>query len=160
MDIRSHPATPGEIFDAHGLFTYPHLIPGTTTPLDLYIGGFGYIFGSDPGATFGGFVSSLISDAEHPDGSTQMNWTGFADPVLDRLIEAAASTYDQAERARLYRQAQQELAAQLPHLFLWVAPTSLDAARAAVATADGPLDMTVQNWSWQPERLVVAEGGQ
>ena len=160
MDIRSHPATPSEIFDPHGLLWYPHDIPGTTTPFDLYIGGYGYVFGSDPGSTFGSFVSSLATDAEHPDSSTRMNWTGFADPVLDRLIEAAASTYDQAERARLYRQAQQELAAQLPHLFLWVAPTFLDAARAAVATTDGILDMSMPNWAWRPERLVVTEGVQ
>jgi hypothetical protein len=27
--------------------------------------------------------------------------------------------------------------------------------RSAVATVDGPLDLTAPNWAWQPERLVI-----
>ena len=66
------------------------------------------------------------------------------------------ATYDQAERVSLYRQAQEEIAAQLPYLFLWAA-NRYDAVRSAVTTVDGPLDLAVPNWAWQPERLVVAE---
>ena len=63
--------------------------------------------------------------------------------------------YDQADRATFYRQAQEELAGQLLVLFLW-APSAPDAVRAAVATIDGPLDLSVPNWGWAPERLIVA----
>jgi peptide/nickel transport system substrate-binding protein len=66
------------------------------------------------------------------------------------------ATYNQATRASLYRQAQQEVAAQLPYLYLWEFGT-YEVVRSAVATLDGPLDLTKPNWSWQPERLVVTE---
>ena len=92
------------------------------------------------------------SDAEHPDN---VNFGGFRDPSFDSLLEAGKATYDQAERARLYRQAQQELASQLPAIFL-CANDSSDVVREAVATVEGPLDLTAPNWSWQPERMVVA----
>ena len=65
------------------------------------------------------------------------------------------ATYDQAERTRIYREAQEELASQVPAIFLWAA-SSYDALRSAVTTVDGPLDLTAPNWAWQPERLVVA----
>jgi ABC-type transport system substrate-binding protein len=81
---------------------------------------------------------------------------GFSDPAFDRLVTEAGVTYDQAERTRLYRQAQEELAARLPALFLWNQALT-NAVRPTVATVDGPLDLTLPNWAWQPERLVVAE---
>jgi ABC-type transport system substrate-binding protein len=101
------------------------------------------------------FTSSTITTAKNPDHHTFPNFTGFADPVVDRLVAAATSTYDQAERASLYRQMQEELAAQLPYIFLWGA-TAYDLVRSPVTTVDGPLDLTMPNWGRQPERLVVA----
>jgi ABC-type transport system substrate-binding protein len=151
MDLRSRPITFDDILDT--LLQYPHDIPGTQTPFDLYLGGWSVVL--DPADGLGLYATSNITDAKHPDGTIQANFTGFTDPVVDRLLEAAMSTYDQAERARLYRQVQQELAAQVPYVFLW-ASTSYDAVRSAVSTVDGPLDLTAPNWAWQPERLVVA----
>lgn len=135
-----------------GLLQYPHNVPGSAAPFDLYIGV--WITDPDP-STMPEFMSSHVSDAEHPD---EINFTGFTDPVVDRLVAAAMATYDQAERASLYRQAQQELAAQVPYIFLW-AFDSYDIVRAAVATVDGPLDLAAPYWAWQPERLVVAASG-
>jgi ABC-type transport system substrate-binding protein len=151
MDLHGQPLDWGDIVS--GLLVYPHDIPGTTTPFDLCIGG--WLTEPDPAVPFSGFVSSAISDAAHPDGrAANPNWIGFSDPVLDRLVEAAHTTYDQAERARLYRQAQQELAAQLPYIFLW-SRNAADLVRSEVSTVDGPLDLTAPNWAWQPGRLVV-----
>jgi ABC-type transport system substrate-binding protein len=149
MDIRNRPTDFNLAMDM--INRYPHDIPGTATPFDLYIGT--WIPGPDPAESIAYFVSANISDAQHPEN--QVNFIGFTDPALDRLDAAAKATYDQAERAGLYRQAQEELAAQVPYLFLW---TSLgyDAVRTAVRSADGQLDLTVPNWSWQPERMVVA----
>ena len=153
VELHSQPLDWGDI--ESGLLVYPHDIPGTTTPFDLCIGG--WLTEPDPAVPFSGFVSSAISDAAHPDGrAANPNWIGFSDPVLDRLVEAANTTYDQAERARLYRQAQQELAAQLPYIFLW-SRNAADLVRSEVSTVDGPLDLTAPNWAWQPERMVVAE---
>ena len=129
---------------------YPHILPGTTTPFELYLGAWSTAIDPDDGLSI--FVSSAISDAEHPDN---VNFGGFSDPAFDALVAAGRATYDQAERTRIYREAQQVLAAQVPYIFFWgfVLP---DVVRSAVATVDGPLDLSVPNWSWQPERLVVA----
>ncbi len=131
------------------LVTYPHDIPGTETPFDLLL--IVYITGVSPADSLVYYTSSQVSDAERPDG---MNMGGWSDPEFDRLLAAAEDTYDQAGRALLYRQAQEELAAQLPALFLWNQALT-DAVRPTVATVDGPLDLTLLNWAWQPERLVV-----
>jgi len=153
MDLRTYPmsfaAIPTQILD------YPHFLPGTKTPFDLYVGG--WTFYDDPGNPEM-FTSSTITTAKNPDHHSFPNFTGFSDPAVDRLAAAATSTYDQAERAGLYRQMQEELAAQLPYLFLW-GNTSYDLVRAVVATVDGPLDLTPPNWAWQPERMVVAAAG-
>jgi len=152
MDIRSFATDLSKVWDMLG--QYPHYIPDTKTPFDLYIGESTADF--DPGGSeLGQFLSSNVSDAKHPSNA---NVSGFSDPVFDRLAAQATAIYDQDERASLYRQAQQELAAQVPAIFLW-ARRSYDALRSAVSTVDGPLDLTVPNWSWQPERLVVAATG-
>jgi peptide/nickel transport system substrate-binding protein len=150
IDLRSRPAPSGEL-DVPGFFEYPHLLPGTDRPFDLYLGGFSNT--ADPWM-FEWLVSSEVTDAQHPEG---FNVGGFADPVVDRLVEAAMATYDQAERARLYRDAQREVAAQVPLIFLW-ADTSFDAMRATVTTVDGPLDLEAPNWTWRLERMVVVAG--
>ena len=150
MDLRTSPLSFADI--ANKMLNYPHDLPGTKTPFDLYIGG--WTLTDDPGNP-DMFTSSTITTAKNPDHHTFANFTGFTDLVVDRLSKAATSTYDQAARADLYRQLQEELAVQVPYVFLW-ADTAYDVVRSAVATASGPLDLTAPNWAWQPERLVVA----
>jgi ABC-type transport system substrate-binding protein len=132
------------------LNNYPHNLPGSTTPVDLYMGY--WATGVDPDDSLSIFTTANVSDAEHPDN---VNFGGFSDPAYDALVAAGKATHDQAERTRIYRQAQEELAGQVPYFFLWVNGTR-DPVRAAVATVDGPLDLSVPNWSRQPERMVVA----
>jgi ABC-type transport system substrate-binding protein len=132
------------------LNSYPHNLPGSTTPFDLYMGY--WLTEVDPDDGLSVFTTANVSDAAHPDG---VNFGGFSDPAFDALIAAGKATYDLAERTRIYRQAQEELAAQVPYIFLWANGGS-DVLRAAVATVDGPLDLSVPNWSRQPERMVVA----
>jgi ABC-type transport system substrate-binding protein len=155
MDLTSRPVPWEDIFPA--LLTYPHTIPGTSTPFDLYIGGFA--LAADPANGLADYTTSAINDAEHSDWSTYTNMTGFSDPAYDSMIEAGKATYDQAERTRIYRAAQEELASQLPVIFLWNGWSAVDVVRSAVVTVDGPLDLTAPNWAWQPERLVVAASG-
>jgi len=144
-DLRTLPL--GEDVYYRALY-YPHHIPGTQTPWDLFLYGLG--LSSDPAPYW--FTSSQIPSAKNPDSS---NSSGFSDPLVDRLDAAQASTYDQAERARLLRQEQQEIAAQVPAIFLWI-DTTHDAVRSAVTTVDGPLDLTVPNWALpQLSRIVV-----
>jgi ABC-type transport system substrate-binding protein len=156
MDLRTLPLEGfwgGSTSPAGGLLQYPHLVPDTETPFDLMVFQ-DHPSGPDPGSgLLTMFTSDQISDAEHPDNA---NMGGFSDPAFDRLIEAANATYDQAERTRLYRLAQEGFASQVPAIFLW-AGTGYDALRTAVATVGGPLDLTLPNWAWQPERMVVEE---
>jgi ABC-type transport system substrate-binding protein len=148
VDLRSRPTKFDDLLTM--LTSYPHDIPGTRTPFDLYLGI--WANGVDPADGFDFFASSNISDPKHPDG---LDYTGFSDPTLDALISAGKATYDTAARTRIYREAQQELAAQQPYVFLW-ANNTYDVVRAAVRTVDGPLDLTGPDWCWQPERMVVA----
>jgi ABC-type transport system substrate-binding protein len=110
----------------------------------------GYPGGIDAGDGLGALASSKVTNSVN---CTCVN-TGWSDPAYDKLVGDASVTYDQAERVRLYRHAQGELASQVPVVFLWRS-ISYDALRTAVATVDGPLDLTVPNWAWQPERMVV-----
>jgi ABC-type transport system substrate-binding protein len=154
MDLHGQPTSVPDIYNT--LLQYPHDLPGTHTPFDLFIGAWS---GSPDPGTLDEFVSTNITDAQHPDGtSTFQDFTGFSDPTLDHAVKAAMATYDQAARASLYRQVQQELAAQLPYVFLWAA-NGFDVVRSTVTTSDGPLDLAAPNWAWQPERLVVAKSG-
>jgi ABC-type transport system substrate-binding protein len=147
MDLESLPV------DGYGdLVTYPHYIPGTKTPFDLFLVVYPTAIG--PADSLQWYTSAEVSDEEHPDAG---NMGGFSDPAFDRLLAEAGVTYDQADRVSLYRQAQEELAAQLPAIFLWNQALT-EAVRPTVATVDGPLDLTLPNWAWQPERLVVTEG--
>lgn len=151
MDLQTLPLDYGKDIGPM-LDHYPHDIPGTKTPFDLYIPGWDN--GPDPDV-MSIYASTGMTDAKHPAVSDDYNnFGGFSDPVLDRLLEFGKATYDQAERTRIYQQAQQELAAQLPAIFLW-SQNGYDAVRSTVATVDGPLDLTAPNWAWQPERMVV-----
>ena len=157
MDLRAKPVSWDQI--GNGLLQYPHLIPGTETPFDLYLGVWAQLPG-DPDFALQNFISAYITDAAHPDGNgDRPDWSGFSDPGLDALVKQVKASYDRPEQVRLYQRAQQEIAAQQPYLFLWALNT-YDVVRAAVSTVDGPLDLTVPNWAWQPERMVVEKAVQ
>jgi len=149
MDLRSRPTKWDDLLAS--VFVYPNLAPGSDRPFDLYLGLVG-AGGSDPADLLDGFATAAIPSSDQPDAG---NIGGFSAPAYDRLIAAGRATYDPGQRAALYRAAQEELAAQLPSIFLWSNSTK-DLVRDAVATTAGPLDLTAPVWEWQPERLVVA----
>jgi ABC-type transport system substrate-binding protein len=154
MDLASMPVRFDE--DIRALIAaYPHAIPGTKQPFDLYLGAWGNF--PDPGTMTAAFDSRLITGPTRPDGNAN-DMIGFRDPEVDRLIDAALATYDKAERARIYRALQEVLAAQQPELFLW-SPWQFGAVTSAVSTAGGSLDRTAPGWFCQPETLVVRLAG-
>ncbi|MCD6526613.1 MAG: peptide-binding protein [Desulfuromonas sp.] len=53
-------------------------------------------------------------------GPGELNFIGFKNARVDELLEQGRSTYDQAERKRLYDEFQQILAEELPYTFLFV----------------------------------------
>jgi ABC-type transport system substrate-binding protein len=139
----------GDIFELIG--NYPHDIPGTTTPFDLYLGAWGAF--PDPGQSSWQWLSTRITSPELPDGSAN-NLIGFASATADRLLTGAMNTNDQADRARLYRELQQELAAQQAVLFLWTFRT-YGAVSERVVSIGAPLDLRAPDWYWQPESLAL-----
>jgi peptide/nickel transport system substrate-binding protein len=48
------------------------------------------------------------------------NSAGFSNPEVDRLLDAAETETDSAERARMYREAQRIVSEQAPWIFLWL----------------------------------------
>ncbi len=149
MDLQARPTDFTDIRDM--LRWFPHAIPGTDRPFDLYMGG--YTTGIDP-ASFTAVASWHAATAEHPDAYGLNNLSGLADPTVDGLIRDAMATYDQAERARIYRELQREIAARLPVMYLW-GVNRTDLVRSAVAEVDGPLDLAAVNWAWRPEQMVL-----
>ena len=77
MDLQVRPMTWDETTTMFG--GYPHLIPGTDEPFDVYLGG--WIAGADPDDGLSIFASSNATDAEHPDNA---NFGGFSDAAYDR----------------------------------------------------------------------------
>jgi peptide/nickel transport system substrate-binding protein len=97
------------------------------------------------------FHSRWISSPEQPLGSNLM---GFSDPRVDELLDRGIATYDQRERARIYRQLQDELAAARPALFGWAIVT-VEALDKRLTYTDGEPDLGSRQWYWQIEKLVL-----
>jgi ABC-type transport system substrate-binding protein len=126
---------------------YPHIAPGEDTPFDALFFAWGHTF--DPDEPM--FHSRWISSPEQPLGSNLM---GFSDPRVDELLDRGIATYDQRERARIYRQLQDELAAARPALFGWAIVT-VEALDKRLTYTDGEPDLGSRQWYWQIEKLVL-----
>jgi len=150
MELSVHPVTfEGDIFTM--IENYPHDIPGTTKPFDLYLGGWGGV--PDPGTSQDQWRSATVTRPDLPDGSSN-NMIGFADATADRLLAAAMDTNDQRDRARFYRELQQEFAAQQPVLFLY-SLRAYSAVNSRLESVGQPLDLRAPHWYWQPEKLAL-----
>jgi len=83
-----------------------------------------YVGVTDPDMLRRAFHSSQTP----PDG---FNRGRYSNPEVDRLIEAATSSLDETERARLYQEAQRRIAADVPYVSLW-AKTNVAVAQPAL----------------------------
>jgi ABC-type transport system substrate-binding protein len=79
---------------------------------------------------------------------------GFSNPRVDQLLDDGIATYDQRERARIYRELQQVLADEQPVLFAW-GQRAQEAMDSRLRLTDGPLDLRTRMWWWQLEKLVL-----
>lgn len=131
------------------LETFPHLMPGSSEPFDVYLGGWGLAF--DPDA-FDLFHSSRIP-TESRTGPLHLNYIGFSNPQVDALLEEGLATYDQARRTEIYRELQRVLAQEQPYYFAFAA-TTIEALDADLTSSDGPLDLSSPRWWWRLEALV------
>lgn len=74
------------------------------------------------------------------------NWSGLADPEVDRLLEAARATADDGERVRLYHAFQERLARLEPVTLLVHPRVSCLFARRFADAEPGALGLTPERW--------------
>jgi ABC-type transport system substrate-binding protein len=128
---------------------YPHIPGGRSEPFEAHF--IGWIHGFDPHDDL--WHSSSISSEEQPLG---INFMGFSDPRVDELLEQGIATYDQRDRARIYRELQVILAEERPVLFGWASRQD-EALDARLRLTDGELNPAARQWFWELEKLVLAE---
>jgi peptide/nickel transport system substrate-binding protein len=147
IELEPKPVDVGAYFDMFG--NYPHWIPGTQESFDLFFGG--WVAGPDPDSDQ--WESSAISSEENPNGN---NLIGLTDPEIDDLLKQGRATYDEVERARIYRRLQERIVELQPYLSA-LAPRSYTALDTNLRSTAGELRLDSNYWWWQFETLTVAE---
>jgi ABC-type transport system substrate-binding protein len=81
---------------------------------------------------------------------------GYGNPRIDELLQRGIATYEQRERARIYREFQQVLAEDRAALFAWAFRVN-EAIGRDLGLTEGELNLGSPSWFWQLEKLVVRE---
>ena len=129
------------------LAEYPHIPGGYEKPFQAVF--IGWSHGYDPHDNL--WHSSTVTSAEQP---VAPNFMGFSNPQVDALLDAGITTYDQRERARIYREFQLVLAEEKPVLFGW-SPRIREALDVRLGLTEGELNLSSRQWFWQLEKLVL-----
>jgi ABC-type transport system substrate-binding protein len=132
-------------------FEWPLHLPGRDQPWDLLFNGYVYAGTPDPLGDYESFHSDEITRPAKRNGK---NMTGYSNVRVDRLLDLARSTYEMADRARLFREYQRILAEDRPMLFAW-APRFVVARSNRLASTSGPLSASSAIWWWELETLVL-----
>ena len=132
------------------LDVYPHInagAPDTRRPFDAYLGGFNTTPEPDP---FRLYHSTECSSAER---SSTFNYICYANPAVDRLIEAGRRETDPDRRAVIYHQYAVTLSQDLPVIYAW-SDLAREGIRATIGTtAPGGLELDSPTWFQQVEKL-------
>ncbi|MFN2483721.1 MAG: peptide ABC transporter substrate-binding protein [Candidatus Limnocylindria bacterium] len=128
---------------------YPHIAGGYEEPFQALF--FGWIHGYDPHDDL--WHSRSVTSPEQPRAPNVM---GFANPEVDALLDQGIATYDQRERARIYREFQELLAEERPVLFGW-ANRVHEALDPRLGLTEGEPNLSSPTWFWQLEKLVLTE---
>ena len=129
---------------------YPHIPGGYEEPFEAVF--LGWTHGFDPHDEL--WHSRSASSVEQPRG---FNFMGFSNPRVDELLDQGLATYDQRERARIYRELQDLLAEERPVLFGWAARIQ-EALDARIGLTEGEINLSSRQWFWQLEKLVLRDG--
>ena len=97
------------------------------------------------------FHSRSITTPSSPAG---FNYMGYESAASDSLLDQGRATYDQRERARIYREWQRVLANDRPVLFAWSALIR-EARSNRLESTRGPLETDTSTWWWELETLFV-----
>ena len=132
------------------LDVYPHINaaePDSRRPFDAYLGGFNTTPEPDP---FRLYHSTECSSAER---SSTFNYICYANPAVDRLIEAGRRETDPNLRAVIYQQYAVTLSQDLPVIYAW-SDFAREGIRSTIGTtASGGLDLDSPTWFQQVEKL-------
>jgi peptide/nickel transport system substrate-binding protein len=129
--------------------SWPHHLPGTNQQFQVLFIGLAHSYDPDDPM----WASDQISSDENPNG---LNFIGFDNDTVDQYLTEGVATYDQRERARIYRDLQRVLAEEQPALFAW-GGRGQEAIDSRLRTTDGPLDLRTALWWWQLEKLVLSD---
>jgi ABC-type transport system substrate-binding protein len=129
------------------ILSWPNTPPGSKEPFDLYL--LGWVTGLDPMPLQ--YTSAEVTRADDPNG---INFGGFSNADLDRIVADLDTTYDLDRRADLYRQYQEIVLSEQPALFAYGATRQI-VLRPGLARVNGPVDLSAMNWSSAPEQLVL-----
>jgi len=131
------------------LGTFPHIPGGYEEPFEAVF--IGWSHGFDPHEQL--WHSRSATSAEQPE---EFNFMGFSNPRVDVLLDQGIATYDQRERARIYRELQEVLAEERPVLFGWAARIR-EALDVRIGLTNGELNLASRQWFWQLEKLVLRD---
>jgi ABC-type transport system substrate-binding protein len=131
------------------LAAYPHIPQGSDEPFQAIF--LGWAHGFDPHDAL--WHSRSVTSEEQPQG---FNFMGFRNSRVDELLDQGIATYDQRERARIYRELQEVIAEEHPVLFGWSSRT-YEALDAGLGLVDGEINLGSSQWMWQLEKLVIRE---
>ncbi len=132
------------------LSEYPHIPGGYEEPFEAIF--IGFLKGFDPADD--GWHSRNVTSAAQP---RHTNFMGFDNPRVDELLDEGIATYDQRERARIYRELQVVLAEERASLFAW-APRIQHALDVRLGLTEGELNLASGQWFWQLEKLLLRDG--
>ena len=127
---------------------WPLMVAGADEQWDAIMGG--WILGPDPDLS-GIFHSRQITTEDNP---FDFNYFGYSSAVSDSLLDQGRATYDQRERARIYREWQQVVAGDRPVLFAWSALIR-EARSERLQSTRGPLEDGNSMWWRELETLFV-----
>lgn len=130
---------------------FPHIPGGYSEPFEAIF--LGWSHNPDPHSEL--WHSRSITSEQQPRNA---NFMGFSNPLVDELLDQGIGTYDQRERARIYRELQELIAEERPVLFGWSARIH-EALDGRLGLTDGELNLSSRQWFWQLEKLVLREGG-
>jgi ABC-type transport system substrate-binding protein len=128
------------------LRVYPHVnaaAPDADRPFDAYFGGLDVGLDPDP---FSLYHSSECSTAKRPD---TRNVGCYADPAVDRLIDAGRRETDPVRRAAIYRAYAIRISEDLPVIYAWSDVLHEGIGAGLGTTAPGGLHLDTPTW-YQP----------
>lgn len=132
------------------LTIYPHInaaAPETGKPFDTYFGGFGGGYDPDP---YSLYHSKECSTAERPDTN---NYLCYKNPEVDALIDKGLTTFDQAERAKIYQEYAVIQSNDLPVIYSWADIAHQGLRKTVESTAAGGLTLDSITFAWELEKL-------